>query len=262
MGSTTVQMRAITVFNQKGGVGKTATASNLARALNLQGQRLLLLDTDPQAHLSVSLLGGKSPRAGFAELISGDVALADTLHHVSDDVALIPAGYGLAAGITSSQSDSLEALVREIFQHASEKEHVLIVDCPPTINAVTTAIIRQAPTVLIPVASDFLAMQGLSDILKTIKQIEQEIGKTIDYRVVLTRFDARRRLSLEVRDRITAYFPGRVAPDPIRESVAIAEAPGFGMSVIDYKPASNGAEDYKSLARYIAASPDGDHQHG
>ena len=243
-------MRTLLVFSKKGGVGKTATVSNLARAFSLGEENVLVIDTDPQAHLSLSFLGTADTN-GLSDYLHSSEAPSKYLTPSKTGVSVIASGHTLQQFVEQQPGADLLQKIDELLVYAKHHFTTTVIDCPPVANWITQQIMRHESEVLIPVASDYLALQGLSDILKQIKEVEEEVGRTINYNVLLTRFDKRKKLAREVRQQIEQYFPDRVAPQPIRECVAIAEAPSHGLSVLDYRPASNGAIDYKNLATYL-----------
>lgn len=242
-------MRQIAILNQKGGVGKTTTVLNLARALTELGYCLALVDGDPQGHLTASLCG-PSEMPGLAEmLLTDDQNVTNYLTRVND-LDLLPMGHGLDEIVENGRTAIAKGNLERLKSSLQDKDF-LLVDCPPALNWLVRDLLRECEEVMIPVASDFLALQGLSVLLTSLRKLEAELSRKFIYHIVVTRYHQRRRLSNEVLDTVISHFPGQVCQTKIRECVAIAEAPGFSQSVLEYSPNSNGAIDYRALAEDV-----------
>lgn len=241
-------MQIIAVINQKGGVGKTTTALNLAHALALKKYKVTLLDLDPQSHLS-ACLGVHDPKTkGIDSVLLEQQPIQDNVLTIRDNLQLVTAGPALGEvehATNDIPRDRLHKLLTDQFQDQA----CVIIDCPPSSGLLVVNALVAAQTALIPVASDYLALHGLSHLLGTFKNFESALNKKIPYWIVLTRYQSRRKLSLDVQDKLKHYFPGRILVTPIRESVALAESPSFGKTIFEYKPSSIGARDYRSLAQ-------------
>ncbi len=248
-------MRRIAVVNQKGGVGKTTLTSNLAFALSRQGKRVLLLDMDPQSHLAASLGVVDRRLSGMDKVLMQQEQLEDHAILVRDNLNLIPAGSQL--GVLENQSGGREEdgraaspgkLLREAIDRSAIRSDFLLIDAPPSSGLLVVNILYAVDEVIIPVTGDYLGLQGLSYLIGTLKKFETTLGHQLKRHLVISRFNKRRRLAREVRDKIHGYFPGELMKTPIRECDALAEAPGFGKSVIEYRWHAPGARDFKSLA--------------
>lgn len=240
------RIRRLAVYNQKGGVGKTSTTANLAVALAELGESVVVLDADPQGHLTASLCGPPR-RPGLAEAIRGTRELGELLID-RDGIGVVPCGLDLIDVLESDRDRFSGNDMARLMDFYGRGRTMMLIDCPPALNWIVRRMLLRTPDVLVPVASDYLALQGLADLTLTLRSLEQEAGAPFRQHVVATRFDARRRLSVAVLERLTAHFAGRVAQTVIRECVAIAEAPSFARTVLEYAPSSNGAKDYRALA--------------
>ncbi|HSG90380.1 MAG TPA: ParA family protein [Pseudomonadales bacterium] len=253
----TAQIRRLAVFNQKGGVGKTSTAANLAVAMQRRGRSVVAIDADPQGHLTASLCGPPR-RPGLAEAIDG-AADIDALLIDREGISVLPCGIDLVGVIEQGPQSVDGHKVARLLDHFGRRGDLMIIDCPPSVNWIVRRLLERTPDVLVPVAGDYLALQGLADLTVTLRSMEQTAGVAFRHHIVVTRYDRRRRLCTAVLEKLTQHFPGRVARTLIRECVAIAEAPSFATSVIEHAPSSNGAVDYRALAedlllgRYRAA---------
>ena len=240
-------------MNQKGGVGKTTTTLNLAHALSIAGKRVMAVDLDPQAHLTASFGVDAHTQAGIDEVMMSDAKLADIKIKVRDNISLVPAGPALAEFDQFKDGGSRRGwCLRDILTKVRNQDMILI-DCPPSAGLLSMNALLAAKEMLIPVSGDYLALHGLSRLMGILKNIETRLQRTTKKWVVVTRFHERRRLARDVREKLLQYFPGQVLATPIRESVALAESPGFAQSIFEYKANSNGALDYSELADDLLA---------
>lgn len=241
-------MRVISIMNQKGGVGKTTTTLNLAHALSRKGKSVLAIDLDPQAHLTAGLGIHTRAQSGIDEVLLGDAAIKDVKTGVRDGLELLPAGPRLGEMEHHTEGGARRGwLLRDAISRVRGKDYVLI-DCPPSSGILGMNALLASKEVLVPVAGDFFSLQGLSRLMGIFEHIEEALQQETEKWVVLTRFHERRRLAREVRDKIQAYFPGRVLRTAVRETVALAESPGFGQTIFEYQGKGNGAQDYFALA--------------
>ena len=247
-------MRKIAVISQKGGVGKTTTSMNLAHALALSGKKVLLIDMDPQANLSTSLGIHGNDVKGIAAVLLKDEPLIDHIVSMKSGVDLVPAGGKLGElEFLSSGGSKRGFLLEQATASINKKYDFLLIDCPPSAGLLGMNAMLAVDELLIPVSSDYLSMQGLSRLLGIVQHVEDKLQRTTKKWIVLTRYYRRRRLAKEVREKLLRYFPGRVLNTPIRESVALAESPSYGLSIFDYKKLSFGAQDYLSLAQDLVS---------
>lgn len=238
----------IAVMNQKGGVGKTTTTLNLAHALAMAGKAVTVIDMDPQAHLTASFGAEVTSQTGIDDVLMGEADIADVRIQVRDNLHLVPAGSRLGELEQISTGGARRGwLLSDALKELSSDDMILI-DCPPSSGMLTMNAMLAAEEMLIPVAGDYLSLHGLSRLLNILKHIETRLKHATKKWMVVTRFHARRKLANEVRGKLMEYFPGQVLATPIRETVALAESPGFGQSIFEYQKSSNGAKDYFDLA--------------
>lgn len=245
-------MRLIAVINQKGGVGKSTTTLNLAHALSLAGLKVTIIDMDPQGHLGAGLGLVHNTQSGIDAVLLEQADIMQHCHTVRDNLDLVPAGPRLAEFDMSTDGGSKRGwyLHDAITQGLSDKDIVLI-DCPPSTGMLSMNALLAAQEVLVPVCGDYLALHSLSRFIKILEHIDSSLERKTKVWIALTRFQGRRRLAQDVRDKLLEYFPDCVLPTAIRECVSLAESPSFGKSIFEYRASSNGAEDYRSLAQEV-----------
>ncbi|WP_198264853.1 ParA family protein [sulfur-oxidizing endosymbiont of Gigantopelta aegis] len=249
-------MKVIAVMNQKGGVGKTTTTLNLAHALALQGKKILMLDMDPQGHLGSCFALDTEINSGMDEVLMTDKSLNEAIINVRDNLFLVPAGARLGELETQNQGankgyrlhTALADMKAEIAQTNAEIYDYILVDCPPASGLLAMNAILSCDEMIVPVTGDYLALQGLSRLIKVVSHIEKTLQRSTRKWFVLTRFQKQRKLANQIREKMVNYFPDQVFETAIRENVSLAESPGFSKTIFEYKPKSNGAEDYENLA--------------
>jgi len=242
-------MRILSVINQKGGVGKTTTTVNLAHALALSGKKVTVIDLDPQSQLASSLgLNGRD-YVGMDEVLLEGASIRPSVIKVREKLNLIPAGADLRQieHLVETGAKKGARLKQALTGNLQEQDYILI-DCPPASGLLAVNALMASNEVLIPVAGDYLSLEGLSFLMATIKNFEQKLGHKLKERIVLTRFHMRRRLPKEILGKILEYFPGKIFATQIRETAALAECPGAGKTIFEYRPKNNGAIDYRELA--------------
>ncbi|WP_413320852.1 ParA family protein [Agrococcus sp. 1P02AA] len=253
--------RILTVVNQKGGVGKTTTAVNLAAALAQAGARVLVLDLDPQGNASTAL--GIDHHADvlstYDVLIDGEsLTEAITISPQSKNLQVVPSTIHLAgadlelAGMERREHRLREALDAHL-SGAGEPPHYVFIDCPPSLGLLTINAFTAATEVLIPIQCEYYALEGVTQLLDTIGRIQAHLNPKLDVStVLLTMFDGRTLLSRQVVDEVRAHFPDQTLEAVIPRSVRVSEAPGYGQTVIAYDPNSPGALSYREAAAEIA----------
>jgi len=242
--------RVIAIMNQKGGVGKTTTTINLGHALALAGKRVTVLDMDPQGHVAVAY-GLDERKAGLDKVLLDSLAIDDVTIAARDNLDVVLAGESLIDYETIAEGGASRGhKLRLAIENSKLKERdFVLIDCPPATGLLAVNAMFAADEVMIPVSSDYLSLQGLSKMVHILKRVEVLSGRSIKLWLVSTRMNLHRRLAHEVRRRVLKYFPGRVFKTVIRENVALAEAPGFGKTIFDYKQNCAGSKDYQALAQ-------------
>ena len=240
--------RIIAVLNQKGGVGKTTITTNLVHGIARKGYEVLAIDLDPQAQLTTSLGMAQRDLKGMDECLLEEVSLSDVSHPVRANLELIPAGSELSEVERLAEGGvSRGMLLKNALNNHIDKYDYVLIDCPPSSGLLVVNAIFATQEVLIPMTGDYLALQGLSHLMTTLKNFEQALGHELKQWLVLSRFQARRRLSQEVRDSLIKHFPDKVLVTEISESVVLAESPSYGETIFEYKPSSKSAAEYESL---------------
>ncbi len=248
--------RAYTLVNQKGGVGKTTTAVNLGAYLAAFGQRVLIVDLDPQANATSSL--GVDKRAAqpatYDALINEDAPAASILFNERLRLSLLPSSPALAgAEIELVEESNREFRLRNALESLDGKYDYILIDCPPSLGLLTVnGLVAARDGVLIPVQCEYLALEGLGLITQTIERVRSNLFPDLRVRgVVLTMFDARTNLSSDVVKEVNNHFPGQVFKSVVPRSIRLAEAPSYGLPISAYAPASVGAQAYESLAKEL-----------
>ena len=251
-------MRVISIINQKGGVGKTTTALNVGHALALAGHRVLLIDLDHQAHLTDCLGLHAYEGDGVDTVLIDGGRVEDNSLALRDNLRLLPAGPRL--GLFESENRTARGvargwkLERAISAVADGGYEFVLIDCPPSAGLLTMNALMASSERMIPVASDYLSLHGLSRLMPILDHVDQTLKRSTQKWVVLTRFQRQRRLAREVRQKLYDYFPHSLMPTAIRENVSLAESPSYGQTIFEYKKRSYGAYDYLSLARNLLHS--------
>lgn len=258
-------MRRIAIINQKGGVGKTTTTVSLGAALAAAGARVLLIDLDPQAHLTLHFgveLAEDAPT--IYDVLTGGATIAETARPIRGNLTVVPADIDLAGAEAELVSvTGRELLLREAVDSAEMDHDYLLIDCPPSLGVLTVNALVACREVLIPLQAQFFALQGLGKLLDTVTLVRQRINSALAVSgVLLCMHDASTRLANEVvsdlrqfldesRGQRFAWSNARVYETRIRRNIKLAEAPSFGQTVFEYAPRSNGAIDYAALANEI-----------
>lgn len=247
--------KCIAVANQKGGVGKTTTAVNLSACLGAKGKKVLLLDTDPQGNAS-SGLGVDKAQAEYSiyNVLIGDVSLKDAVIHTQfENLDLCPSNIELAgAEIELVSMEDRELLMKRAVAKVKNDYDFIIIDCPPSLGLITLNSFVCADTVMIPIQCEYYALEGLSQLMNTIRTVKRSLNPEIDIEgVLLTMFDTRTNLSIQVADEVKKYYPHKVYGTVIPRNVRISEAPSFGEPIHIYDKHSKGAESYMDLASEV-----------
>src|SRR3989442_2740751 len=249
--------RIVAVTNQKGGVGKTTTAINLATAMAMGGRRVLLVDVDPQGNLTsgVGLKGQRGSAVTIYEALTTDIGDGDgiVLPTRVDNLFLIPADRNLTgADIELVPLAARERRLQRVLEPLRERFDYLVIDCPPSLGLLTLNALVAADAVLIPLHCEYFALEGLADLVGTIRRVRAALNPALDIEgVLLTMFDERTNLGQQVANEVRQFFKEKVFRTVIPRNVRLGEAPIHGMPVILYDVKSRGAEAYLALAREV-----------
>ena len=245
-----------TLVNQKGGVGKTTTAINIGAYLAAFGQRVLIVDLDPQAN-ATSSLGVDKLNVGtgtYDALLSGEVPVSSILFNERLQLSLLPSSPSLAgAEIELVEESGREFKLREALESIKGKYDYVLIDCPPSLGLLTVnGLVAARDGVLVPVQCEYLALEGLGLITQTIERVQSSLFPKLHVRgVILTMFDPRTNLAADVVKEVNNHFPGQVFKSVVPRSIRLAEAPSYGLPISAYAPSSVGAKAYESLTKEL-----------
>ncbi len=250
--------RILTIANQKGGVGKTTTAVNLAASLAMHGSRVLVVDLDPQGNASTALdVEHRSGTQSIYNVLVDGLPLAKVIKPVQGFAQLqcAPATIDLAgAEIELVPLVARESrLSRAVAEYESANLDYIFIDCPPSLGLLTVNALVAAPEVLIPIQCEYYALEGLEQLLRTVELVKSHLNPHLKVStILLTMFDSRTRLASQVADEVRSHFGDQVLQSVIPRSVRVSEAPSYGQSVMTYDPGSSGALAYLEAAREMA----------
>lgn len=247
--------KIISIANQKGGVGKTTTAINLAASFAAIEHTTLVIDVDPQSNTTSGLgIESKSVSNSIYEVMVGGVEITDAIRETElPFLEIVPSHINLVgAEIEMIDREKRERILQKAIGDLKDKYDFIIIDCPPSLGLLTINALTASDAVLIPVQCEYFALEGLGQLLNTIKIVRQHLNTELEIEgVLLTMYDTRTRLSDQVAEEVRKYFEDRVFDSIIKRNVRLAEAPSFGKPALLYDSTSKGAKNYLSLAREI-----------
>lgn len=247
--------KVIAIANQKGGVGKTTTAVNLSACLGKKGKRVLLIDIDPQGNTTSGLgVDPKGVEQSVYDCIINDVPMSEVIIKTEfDNLWICPSNIDLAgAELELVMKDDREFVLKNSIAEIKNNFDFIFIDCPPSLGLITLNSFTATDTVLVPIQCEYYALEGLGQLTNTIKKVKQRLNPEITLEgVLLTMFDARTNLSIQVVDEVKKFFREKVFATVIPRNVRLSEAPSFGQPVIEYDRTSRGAECYTDLAQEL-----------
>ena len=248
--------KAIAIFNQKGGVGKTTTNINLAACLALKGMHVLVLDIDPQGNTTSGLgISKKNLEATSYDLLIEDgIDTHSTIYRTNvRNMDIIPASVDLSgAEIELVQIEGREKRLKKALESIKSEYDYIFVDCPPSLSLLTINALTAVDSVLIPIQCEFYALEGVSQLVSTIDLVRKSFNPTLAIQgVILSMFDGRANLSIQVADEVKRFFGNKMYSTVIPRNVRLAEAPGYGMPITSYDPKSKGARAYMAFAEEL-----------
>ena len=245
--------KSIAIFNQKGGVGKTTTNINLAACLAIKGKKVLVLDIDPQGNTTSGL--GISKRGMdntmYEVIIVDGYDPRDAIRHtVVEGLDIIPASVELAgAEVEMVQLEGREKRLKKALDKIRDLYDYIFIDCPPSLGLLTINSLTAVDSVLIPIQCEFYALEGVSQLMSTIELVKKSMNRGLEIQgVILSMFDGRTNLSIQVVEEVKRYFKQKVYTTVIPRNVRLAEAPSYGLPIMEYDPKSNGARAYMEFA--------------
>ncbi|MEG1502859.1 ParA family protein [Enterococcus sp. 22-H-5-01] len=247
--------RIISVANQKGGVGKTTTTVNLGACLAYVGKKVLLIDSDAQGN-ATSGLGVRKPdvKQDIYDVLVNEVPIKETiLETTRENLSIVPATLQLAgAEIELTSMMARESRLKSALEDVNDEYDFILIDCPPSLGHLTINAFTASDAILIPVQCEYYALEGLSQLLNTVRLVQKHFNPELEIEgVLLTMFDARTNLGAEVVEEVRRYFQEKVYDTIIPRNVRLSEAPSHGKPIIDYDPRSKGAEVYQALAKEV-----------
>ena len=254
--------KVIAVFNQKGGVGKTTTNVNLSACIAVRGKKVLVVDIDPQGNTTSGLgIDKKELKKTIYDVLIGEEKAEDVIIQTAvENLSIIPSSVQLAgAEIELTGFEEREKMLKKALEGIRDEYQYVFIDCPPSLGLLTINALTAADSVLIPIQCEYYALEGVGQLMNTIWLVQRGLNPDLKVEgVVLSMFDGRTNLSIQVVDEVKRYFKGMVYTTIIPRNVRLAEAPSYGVPILMYDPKSKGAEAYEELAdEFIEYSEEG-----
>ena len=244
--------KIISIANQKGGVGKTTTSVNLSSCLALAGKKVLLIDADPQGNATSGVGASKNVEKSTYDIIINQEEVKNVVQKSSvENLDVCASNINLAGAEVQLVSQlSREHKLKEALDKVKEDYDYIIIDCPPSLGLVTLNALTASDTVLVPIQCEYYALEGLGQLMSTIDLVQRHLNKDLEVEgVVLTMYDARTNLSMQVIDEVKKYFKDKVYQSIIPRNVKLSEAPSYGMPITEYDPKSKGAKMYEKFTK-------------
>ena len=248
--------RIISIANQKGGVGKSTTAINLSAALAEKGKRVLVVDSDPQGNTTSGLGIDKNAMENtiYDVYLGNDTVSKCIVKTDYENLELLPSNVNFAAAeIELIGVKDKEFILSKEIEYIQDDYDYIIIDCPPALNTLTLNAMTTASSVIVPIQCEYLAVEGLSDLIHTVNMVKERLNPKLDLEgIVFTMYDSRTVLSQNVVEEVKEYFPDKIYQTKIPRNVRLSEAPSFGQPITVYDTKSSGAESYRQLAKEVA----------
>jgi len=243
-------MSVISITNHKGGVGKTTSTLNIGAGLSKKGKRVLLVDMDPQANLSLSL-GITEPAQTIYGAIKGEYRISPI--EIYPGLDILPSTLDLSgAEIELSSETGREYILREILAPYRDQYEYILIDCPPSLGLLTINALTASDRIFIPLQAEYLSLRGLAKLMEIVDKVKKRLNGDLEIGgVFITQYDGRKTLNRNIVESIEKHFPDKVFSTKLRDNVALAEAPSAGQDIFRYNPKSFGAQDYASLCEEI-----------
>jgi chromosome partitioning protein len=242
--------KIIAIVNQKGGVGKTTTAVNLTAALTKLGKRVLLCDFDPQANATSGLgVNKKKIKHSIYDVVINNVPARDAIVQTKFGDVLPSSAELAGAAVELISTDRREHQLEKALESVKPEYDVIFIDCPPSLEMLTLNGLCAADSILVPVQCEYFALEGLSDLMSTLRMVKRRINPKLEiFAVALTMYDGRTNFCAQVAEEVRRHFPGKVFSTVIPRNIRLAEAPSHGIPVMAYDKSSRGSQAYKAMA--------------
>lgn len=247
--------KIIAIANQKGGVGKTTTSVNLSAAMGAMGKKTLLVDVDPQGNSSSGVgIDRREKKNTMYEVLIGECTVEEALVHTEfSNLDILPSSMDLAAAeLELASMEHRESVLKRALVPLRETYDYILIDCPPSLGIITTNALCAADTLLVPIQCEYYALEGLSQLMNTVRRVKRQYNELLDMEgVLLTMYDGRLNLTQQVVEEVKKYFPRKVFSTVVPRTVRLSEAPSFGKPIQYFDRSSKGAEAYAALAEEL-----------